>query len=209
MYHNVGYHLFMKSTLATALLFLATCVPAVPARAAVLSSGHAKAPQASSAPSPNGSSNNTNGQAEAATGNEDAFYYFMVGHLAEQDYEASNGGETPDASIEAYKKALELSPGSPVILERLAEIYAKSQQIRDAVSTAEEALQADPKSIDAHRLLAFIYYRALGDPNAGALQQENLEQGCRAVPGHSAKQSRGPERLADAGAPLRLREQAR
>ena len=94
---------------------------------------------------------------------------------------------TADAAITAYKKALELSPGSPVILERLAEIYAKSQHTRDAVATAQEVLKIDPKNMAAHRLLAFIYYRALGDPSAGDLQQENLDKAVREVPGHSGQ----------------------
>ena len=100
----------------------------------------------------------------------------MLGHFAEQEYDAASGADTADAAITAYKKALELSPGSPVILERLAEIYAKSQHTRDAVATAQEVLKVDPKNIAAHRLLAFIYYRALGDPSAGDLQQENLNK---------------------------------
>ena len=129
--------------------------------------------------SPNGSSNNTNGAAEAATGNEDALSTTSCGSaisLPSRTTRVQAAAKSPDASIEAYKKALELSPGSPVILERLAEVYAKSQHIRDAVLTAQEALKADPKSIGAHRLLAFIYYRALGDPSAGAVQQENLNK---------------------------------
>jgi tetratricopeptide (TPR) repeat protein len=100
----------------------------------------------------------------------------MLGHLAEQDYDEASGATTADAAIGDYKKALELSPGSPVILERLAEIYAKSQHTREAVSTAQEALKADPQNIGAHRLLAFIYYRALGDPSLRELQQQNLDK---------------------------------
>ena len=59
-------------------------------------------------------------------------------------------------------------------MERLAEIYAKSQRIRDAVAQAQEVLKIDPNSLAAHRLLARIYVRTLGDANAGELQKENL-----------------------------------
>ena len=79
-------------------------------------------------------------------------------------------------SIDAYKKALELDPGSSVIRERLAEIYAKSQHIREAVAEAQQVLKIDPNNVDAHRLLARIYVRTLGDMNAGDVQQENLDK---------------------------------
>jgi tetratricopeptide (TPR) repeat protein len=104
----------------------------------------------------------------------DAYYYFTMGHLQEQQYEMSSSADEAAASIESYKKALALEPDSAVILERLAEIYAKSQHIRDAVVQAQEALKIDPENVDAHRLLARIYVRTLGDMSAGEVQQENL-----------------------------------
>ena len=104
----------------------------------------------------------------------DAYYYFTMGHLQERQYEVTSSGDYATQSIESYKKALELEPGSALILERLAEIYAKSQHIRDAVIEAQEALKIDPDNVDAHRLLARIYVRTLGDMSAGEVQQENL-----------------------------------
>jgi tetratricopeptide (TPR) repeat protein len=104
----------------------------------------------------------------------DPYYYFTIGHLNEQQYETSGRGELATKSIEAYKKALEFAPNSPVIMERLAEIYAKSQHIRDAVAEAQEVLKVDADNVDAHRLLARIYVRTLGDLSAGEVQKENL-----------------------------------
>ena len=63
----------------------------------------------------------------------DAYYYFTMGHLDEQQYELTGEENKPNRSI-VYKKALAIDPGSPVIMERLAEIYAKSQRIREAVT---------------------------------------------------------------------------
>ena len=65
-------------------------------------------------------------------------------------------------------------PDSATIMERLAEIDAKSQRIRDAVSQAQQVLKIDPNNVAARRLLARIYVRTFGDMNAGAMQQENL-----------------------------------
>ena len=61
-----------------------------------------------------------------------------------------------------------------MIEERLAEIYAKSQHIPEAVIQAQEVLKAEPDNVEAHRLLAQIYVRTLGDVDAGQTQQENL-----------------------------------
>jgi tetratricopeptide (TPR) repeat protein len=104
----------------------------------------------------------------------DASYYFTVGHLQEEEYELNTSADVANQSIDSYKKALSIEPNSAVILERLAEIYAKSQHIRDAVVQAQEALKIDPDNADAHRLLARIYVRTLGDMSAGEVQQENL-----------------------------------
>jgi tetratricopeptide (TPR) repeat protein len=106
----------------------------------------------------------------------DIYYYFTMGHVDEQQYELTGRAELATQAIEAYKKALELAPGSPVIQERLAEIYAKSQRMREAVEQAQAALQADPNNVDAHRLLARIYVRELGDLSAGEVQKETLEK---------------------------------
>ncbi len=109
-----------------------------------------------------------------ASTHADAYYYFTMGHMQEQQFEATGRSELATESIDSYKKALEIEPRSPVIMERLAEIYAKSQRIRDAVLQAQEVLKINPDSVDAHRLLARIYVRTLGDLSAGEVQKENL-----------------------------------
>ena len=105
----------------------------------------------------------------------DLFYEFTLGHMLEQEYETNGQSEIAQQSIDAYKKALALSPDSAVIRERLAEIYAKSQHIREGVQEAQDALRRDPNNIDAHRLLARIYIRSLGDMASGEVQKENLD----------------------------------
>jgi tetratricopeptide (TPR) repeat protein len=106
--------------------------------------------------------------------NGDSFYYFTLGHLQEQQFEVSGDSDQATQCIDSYKKALALEPDSTVIQERLAEIYAKSQHIRDAVIVAQGVLKAEPDNIAAHRLLAQIYVRTLGDISASEAQQENL-----------------------------------
>src|SRR5207248_3286802 len=45
----------------------------------------------------------------------------------------------------------------------LAELYAKTGRIRDAVLEAQDILKRDPKNLEAHKLLGRIYLRSLGD----------------------------------------------
>ena len=109
---------------------------------------------------------------DAARG--DAYYYFVMGHLNEQQYEATGKPELAIRAIDSYKKALDLDPNSTVIMERLAETRAKSQQLREAVDEARAVLKLDPDNVDAHKLLARIYVRTLGDQGANDAQKENL-----------------------------------
>jgi tetratricopeptide (TPR) repeat protein len=156
----------MKTILSIAVLAVFIGAPNALAQSSAqpLSVAQAQAP----APAP------ANPKTETDSSRADGYYYFMMGHLQEQQYELTTSAEVASESIESYKKALALDPASAVILERLAEIYAKSQHIRDAVVQAQEALKIDPSNVDAHRLLARIYVRTLGDMSAGEVQQENL-----------------------------------
>jgi len=104
----------------------------------------------------------------------DAYYYFTMGHMLEQEFEMSSSADVATQAVDSYKKALAIEPDSAAVLERLAEVYAKSQHNRDAVIQAQAALKIDPDNVDAHRLLARIYVRTLGDMSAGEVQQENL-----------------------------------
>src|SRR5215470_13429355 len=164
----------MKTILSTAILSiwgalaLQAQIPQIPILTSTLQNLNSRSVQ----------SVGSNNKSSSAQGNEpgrDAlYYYFSLGHLNEQQYELTGRSEQAAESIDNYKKALALQPGSPVIMERLAEIYAKSQRIRDAVAEAQEVLKIDPNNLAAHRLLARIYVRTLGDANVGELQKENL-----------------------------------
>ena len=103
----------------------------------------------------------------------EAYYNFTIGHIYEQQYEASSNAEYATKAIEAYKKAYALDPKSQVIGERLAEMYWKAQRVHDAIAGAQEILKRDPNDVQTRRLLARIYLRSLGDLNSnGAGQSE-------------------------------------
>ena len=106
----------------------------------------------------------------------EAYYNFTMGHIYEQQYEATSSAEYATKSIEAYKKAYALDPRSQVIGERLAEMYWKAQRIHDAVAEAQEILKRDPDNVQSRRLLGRIYLRSLGDVSASNAQSETVSK---------------------------------
>jgi tetratricopeptide (TPR) repeat protein len=113
---------------------------------------------------------------EKSTARADAYYNFTVGHLYELQFEQTSQHEYATRAIEAYKKAYALDPQSPIIGERLAEMYWKAQRIREAVTEATEILKRDPNDLPTHHLLARIYLRSLGNINdtGSAAQMDNI-----------------------------------
>lgn len=114
--------------------------------------------------------------ATSGTEREQAYYNFTMGHIAELLYESSNREDLAAQALNYYKKAYALDPKSTVIGERLAEMYWKTQRIKEAVQESSEILKRDPGSLPARRLLARIYLRSLGDMNAASGQTEVLER---------------------------------
>jgi tetratricopeptide (TPR) repeat protein len=131
-------------------------------------------PAAASGQSASSTAQSTKAGASSQNPPADAYYYFAMGHVDEQRYEMTRNPEMAAQAIDAYTKALGLAPGSTVIMERLAEIYAKSQRIREAENQAQSVLKLDPNDVNAHRLLAQIYVHQLGDMSAGDVQRETL-----------------------------------
>jgi tetratricopeptide (TPR) repeat protein len=106
----------------------------------------------------------------------EAYYNFTMGHIYEQQYEATSRPEYATQAIDAYKKAYALDPKSPVIGERLAEMYWKAQRIHEAVTEAQEILKRDPDDVQSRRLLGRIYLRSLGELSAGTSQSDNVNK---------------------------------
>ena len=114
------------------------------------------------------------GSQQRVAARADAYYSFTMGHIYEQQYEQTGAGEYATRAIDAYKKAYALDPQSPIIGERLAEMYWKAQRIHDAVTEANQVLKRNPDDLPTHRLLALVYLRSMGDLNGGNVQGENI-----------------------------------
>lgn len=103
----------------------------------------------------------------------EAYADFMIGHLAERQFEASGKPEYAQQAIEDYQKALALDPDA-AITERLAEVYAASDRTSDAIRLANQALQQDANNLAAHRLLARVYIHELGQGSASTTQNQTI-----------------------------------
>lgn len=78
-----------------------------------------------------------------------ASYYFLLGRYLE-------GGGKIDDAIVAFKKAIELEPGSAEPRAELAALYARADKPREAVEAAEAALAVDPRNKEANRVLGSV-----------------------------------------------------
>lgn len=78
-------------------------------------------------------------------------------------------------AIEEYRLALDNDPSSEFLNAGLAELYAKTGRIRDAVLEAQDIIKRDPNNLEARKLLGRIYLRSLGDVQAGTQSQEVLK----------------------------------
>jgi len=107
------------------------------------------------------------------TSRADAYFNYTMGHIAEQQYEQTSRSEYATQAIEYYKKAYALDPKSPVIGERLAEMYWKAQRVHEAEAEAQGLLKRDPNDVQTRRLLGHIYLRSLGESNGNG-QSEAL-----------------------------------
>ena len=101
-----------------------------------------------------------------------AYYDFTMGHVYEQQFENTSKPDFATQAIDFYKKAYALDPKSPVIGERLAEMYWKARREHDAITEAQEILKRDPNDVPTRRLLARIYIRSLGDLSSTGGQTE-------------------------------------
>jgi tetratricopeptide (TPR) repeat protein len=164
-------------------LHLAALVAAVTASAA-LAQTSSQAPSPSDAPQKDANAVARPHDSAAASSNEvvkqpsraDAYYNFTMGHIYEQQYETTSKPEYATQAIDAYKKAYALDPKSPVIGERLAEMYWKAQRTHEAVTEAQALLKRDPNDLPSRRLLGRIYLRSLGDFSVGNGQSEIVER---------------------------------
>jgi tetratricopeptide (TPR) repeat protein len=104
-----------------------------------------------------------------------AYYHFMMAHMYEEMVSMYGRSDYANKAIEEYRLAIANDPSSDYLNAGLAELYAKTGRIRDAVIEAQDILKRDGNNLEARRLLGRIYLRSLGDMQAGTQSQEILK----------------------------------
>src|SRR5438309_4346170 len=89
----------------------------------------------------------------------EAYYHFSKARLLDDQGQ-------PSQAIDEYKKALELDPNNSLIYSEMAESYLRNNRLREAVDTAQKAVQADRDNVEAHKLLTTVYLQIIGKANA-------------------------------------------
>jgi tetratricopeptide (TPR) repeat protein len=105
----------------------------------------------------------------------DSYFHYSLGHMYEEQAGLTGRADYINQAIDEYKLAMAADPSSSFLDTSLAELYAKTGRIRDAVLEAQDILKRDPNSIEAHKLLGRIYLRSLGDLQGGAQSQNVLK----------------------------------
>lgn len=114
--------------------------------------------------------------AGASVDHSTAYYHYMLARRFRDLAGINNRSDFVDRAIGEYKKALEADPDSLFLRVELAELYSHIGRIADAVRDAEAVLKINPDQADAHRLLANIYWRNLGDPQPDKVAKESLRK---------------------------------
>ncbi len=104
-----------------------------------------------------------------------AYYHYTLAHMYEEQVAMYARSDLANKAIEEYRLAIEADPTSEYLTSALAELYAKTGRIRDAVVEAQDILKRDPNNLEAHKLLGRIYLRSLGDMQEGSGSQNVLK----------------------------------
>jgi tetratricopeptide (TPR) repeat protein len=113
---------------------------------------------------------------DASADRSAAYYNFALAHLyAELAGAYGNRGEYVNKAIDAYKQAIKLDPSAAYIDEELTEFYVQTGQLDKATAEAQALLKANPNNANAHKILARIYARMVGDPDQGKVDPAMLK----------------------------------
>jgi tetratricopeptide (TPR) repeat protein len=104
-----------------------------------------------------------------------AYYHYALAHMYEEQVAVYGRSDLANKAIEEYRAAIDADPTSEYLTSGLAELYAKTGRIRDAVLEAQDIIKRDPGNLEARKLLGRIYLRSLGDMQAGSGSQSVLK----------------------------------
>jgi tetratricopeptide (TPR) repeat protein len=124
-----------------------------------------------------------------------AYYHYALAHMYEEWVAIYGRAEFATRAVEEYRQAIAADPDSEFLDAGLAELYAKTGRIRDAVTEAEQIIKRDPKNLDARKLLGRIYLRSLGDLQDGTQSRDLLQRAIEQYEVISELEPKNPENL--------------
>jgi len=104
-----------------------------------------------------------------------AYYHYTMAHMYEEQIATYGRMELVSKAIDEYRLAIDADPSSEFLTSSLAELYAKTGRIADAVTEAKDIIKHDPNNLEAHKLLGRIYLRSLGDMPGGSGSESMLK----------------------------------
>lgn len=108
---------------------------------------------------------------QATDSRASAYYHYMMAREYEERATTLGRSEYANRAIEEYKMALNGDPNSPYLNSHLAELYFRTGRIKEAINAAQDRIKQDPNDLDAHKLLAEVYLRSLGNSQQGVTGQ--------------------------------------
>src|SRR5947199_223662 len=105
-----------------------------------------------------------------------AYYHYSLAHYYEDQATMTGRSDLVSKAVDEYRLAAQFDPESPFLDTEMAELYAKTGRIREAVDQADAIIKRDPNNLDARKLLGRIYLRSMGETQAGPPASEVLKK---------------------------------
>ncbi len=100
-----------------------------------------------------------------------------MGHYYRELAEAyGKRGDYYNKAVDYYKQAVKLDPSTTFILEELTDLYVQGNQLKAAITEAEELLRQNPDNLQARRMLGHIYTSMIGDTQQGKINEEMVKK---------------------------------
>ena len=103
-----------------------------------------------------------------------SYYHYMLAHSYEELMATYGRPELAEKVIQEYRLAIDADPTSEYLNSALAEFYASTNRIGEAVVHAQSIIKRDPANLEARKLLGRIYLRSLGDMQSSTQSLEIL-----------------------------------
>src|SRR5437763_5174682 len=105
-----------------------------------------------------------------------AYYHYMLARRYKELAGIQNRGDLVERAVSEYKQAMEADPDSLFLRVELAELYSRISRVADAIREAEAVLKINPNEVDAHRLLAEIFFRSLAESQPEKTAKQSLHK---------------------------------